>query len=275
MTDVVEREALEPDAAAMSTDLRGWSVVCLRPRADQRAAATAVRACGAVPLALPGVRLVGAADALQARAALAAALACGDVVFTSPAAVRFAARVLPLPDMRKRMFAVGSGTAGALRALGIDTTQPPPDAMHSEGLLALPALAAGSGAVGLVTAPGGRDAIATALRERGRDVVVAHVYRRLPPRLREAEVAALLARASPRAVLVTSAQALRHVLDALPVAARAALLASVAVVSSDRLHAVASDAGFDAVLRAPSPAIDALLAALIANRGIEVPSQRA
>ncbi|MBB5207453.1 uroporphyrinogen-III synthase [Chiayiivirga flava] len=263
------------DSGAAAGRLHGWAVVCLRPRADQRAAAAAVRAFGARPLALPGLRLERAPEPQAARAALAAALDCDDAVFTSPAAVRFAARVLPLSDMRKRMFAVGSGTAAALRAHGLDAKQPPPDAMHGDGVLALPELAAGTGPVGIVTAPGGRDAIPATLRARGRAVRVAEVYRRLPPRWRRAEVAALVGSTPPRAVLVTSAQALRYVLDALPTPARATLLASVAVVSSDRLRAIASDAGFAHVLRAPSPTIDALLAALAADPRAASTAERA
>lgn len=248
--------------ANQSSDLAGWTVVCLRPRADQRAVAAAVRARGATALALPGLRLIGPADVAQARDALGAALACGDVVFTSPAAVRFAGRLLPLQDMRKRMFAVGAGTAAALRARGLDALQPPASAMHSDGLLALPALAGGDAAVGLVTAPGGRDVIASTLRARGRDVVVAHVYRRLPPRLRADEVDALIASAAPRAVLVSSAEALRNLLDALDAQARATMLASLAVTSSARLADIARDASFHRILDASSPRIDTMLDAL-------------
>lgn len=245
--------------ANQSSDLAGWTVVCLRPRADQRAAAAAVQARGAVALALPGLRLVGAVDGAQARADLAAALACADVVFTSPAAVRFAGRLLPLPDMRKRMFAVGSGTAAALRARGVEALQPARSAMRSEGLLALPGLADGIGPVGLVTAPGGREVIASTLRERGREVVVAHVYRRLPPILRSEEVDALVASHTPRAVLISSAEAVRYLIEALPIGARGALLASTAIVSSVRLAQVAHDAGFARVITSPSPTVHAML----------------
>lgn len=248
--------------ANQSPGLRGWTVLCLRPRVDQRAAARAVHARGAHALALPGLRLVAAADVARARDALAAALACGDVVFTSPAAVRFAGRLLPLSDMRKRMFAVGSGTAAALRLRGVVAAQPPASAMHSDGLLALPELVDGTGAVGLVTAPGGRDVISTTLQARGRSVVTAHVYRRLPPRLRREEVDALRTSDAPRAVLVTSAQALQYVLDGLDDGARDILLASTAIVSSARLHATAHDAGFADVLQARSPTVDAMLDAL-------------
>lgn len=242
-----------------NVSLAGWTVVCLRPRADQGAAGRAVAARGGTALALPGLRLVAMRDGAAAREALQAALACEATVFTSPAAVRFAARLARLPP--RAAFAIGAGSAAALRRHGVVALQPDADAMHAEGLLALPALASAA-RVGLVTAPGGRDVIAPALQARAKAVVLAHVYRRRPPRWRDDEIAALEASASPRAVLVSSAEALAHVLAQLPASARTRLLDAHAIASSERLHAIAREAGFARVSRAASPMLDAMLDAI-------------
>ena len=249
--------------AAVFPYLAGWTVVSLRPASQQAAAARAIAARGAVALALPGVALQANPDAGRA---LDAALACRRVVFTSPAAVEFADALRPLRSSRARVaIAVGSGTARALAGRGIDALQPPPDAMRSEGVLALPELVQGDDAVGLVTAPGGRDAIAPALRARGVPVVVAAVYRRFAPARSAAAIEALLCAPAPRAVLVSSGEALAYVLAELPAAARARLRDSTAVASSARLVRVARAAGFAVTLAAASPTLDALLDALAAH----------
>lgn len=239
--------------ADVSPSLRGWSVVCLRPHEDQATAARVIAARGAVPIALPGLRLAPAEDAEQARTQLRRAFACDAVVFTSPAAVRFAAMLVPLTQASGReVFAVGAGTARALASLGIQARHPDADTMHSEGLLALPAFAGRRGSVGLVTAPGGRGVLLRTLSERG-PVSVAHVYRRLPPHIDIGDLEVLLASRAPRAVLVTSAEALRFIIEFLPAPVRLRLLDAVAVTSSARLAEAARDAGFAAVLQAPSP----------------------
>ena len=140
--------------------------------------------------------------------------------------------------------------------------------MRSEGVLALPSLTsprAPDTSVGVVTAPGGRDLIAPTLRARGFDVRVAEVYRRTAPRWSPTEIAALETASAPRAVLLTSGEALTNALQGLPDAARRTLLDAVAVASSERLAAQARAAGFAATLAAASPRVESLLDALAAH----------
>jgi uroporphyrinogen-III synthase len=66
-------------------------------------------------------------------------------------------------------------------------------------------------------------------------------------------------------VLVSSGEALANVLDGLSAPARAHLLASTAVASSERLAQAARGAGFAATLLAASPTTDELLDALAAH----------
>lgn len=252
------------NAGVVSPGLAGWTVVSLRPASQQDAVRAAAQARGAGFVALPGVEL----DALPvAREVLERALACGHVVFTSPAAVEFAQAAGAL-STTLAAIAVGSGTARALAQAGIAATQPPPHAMRSEGVLALPELASPrtpGACIGLVTAPGGRDAIAPALRERGFDVRIAHVYRRIAPRWTPREIAALETAPAPRAVLLTSGEALSNALRQLPRTARIAFLDATAVASSERLAAAAREAGFAATLVAASPRVESLLDALAAH----------
>jgi uroporphyrinogen-III synthase len=254
--------------ARVSPYLAVWTVISLRPAAQQAAMKRAIVARGATPLALPALRLAPMADVAAARRALRAALACPLVVFTSPAAVRHAARLLPLRARRgQRFHAIGSGSARALARQGVPAQHPGHSAMHSEGLLARPefaALAPGT-AVGLVTAPGGRGLLAQGLLARGARLQLAEVYRRLPPRFDRRHHAALLASRAPRALLLSSAEALENALAGLPPDAVARLRASLVVASSPRLAQLARRRGFARVLEATGPTPEALLDALEAR----------
>ena len=237
-------------------------MVSLRPVGQHRSLLRAAAAAGAVGLSLPGLRLRAREDT-PTRAALGEALRCPCVIFSSPAAVRCAVRLRTLrAGARQRVFALGGGTRAALRRAGIADVLVPPEA-SSESLLALPEFGSVRGMrIGLVTAPGGRGLLAEQLGERGATLAVAEVYAREPARLDRSHVQRLLDARGRGAVCITSAEALRNVLAALPDAARDALLACTAITSSLRLQAIARDAGFAAAIRADGPTPRDLLHAL-------------
>ena len=243
----------------VSLPLAGWSVICLRPASQQAAVRRLTQARGARHVALPGLRL----QAIPALTELEAALACATLVFTSPAAVAFALRQIELAlPSGTTVFAVGAGTAQALARRGISALSPANDAMHSEGMLGLPQWKDIAGTVGLVTAPGGRGVIATGLARRGIEVRRAEVYRRLPPRLDARHRQALMQAPAPRAVLISSAEALHGAFDALPPDCRTRMLDAVAVTSSPRLSALARTLGYRRVVEGSAPTTAAMLGAL-------------
>ena len=253
------------DTAFVLPELAGWSVICLRPAMQQAAARRAVQARGARHVSLPGLALLPPPDVALAREHLRKSLDCPVLVFTSPAAVAFAARLLPLAQTpAEQVFAVGEGTRRALARQGLMALAPPDDAMHSEGLMTMPHWDAISGRVGLVTAPGGRGVIAAGLARRGLQVQRAEVYQRQPPRLDAWHWRALAQAGAPRAVLVSSGEALDAVLAAVPAQLRPTLLDSVAVASSARLALLAGDAGFAHSLTAAAPTVPAMLDELAA-----------
>ena len=253
-----------------SPPLSNWFVVSLRPVGQHRRLLQAAKALGAVGLSLPGLRLTAREDT-PTRVALDDALGCSRVIFTSPAAVRNAVRLRMLAAdvvsarTDRAVFALGQATHAALRRAGIADVLVPQIAT-SEGLLALPGLALVAGArIGVVTAPDGRGILTGQLRKRGARLAIADVYARSPARLNAAHARRLLGARGRGAVCVTSSEALRNVLAALPDAARAALLRCVAVVSSARLEAITHDARFPTVIRAEAPTPASLLEALSAH----------
>lgn len=213
--------------------LAGWYVISLRPVGAHAPVRRAAAALGARVVACSPLRLAAEPGAA---AALREVLAAERVIFTSPAAVRFAASHGPLrPRARSRWYAVGAGTAAALRRRGVPRVETP-ERMDSEGLLALPGLAAVRGLrVGLVTAPGGRGLIAATLSQRGAQVQAARIYRREAVRLAPAARTRLSALPSPRALLVSSAEAFDAWWSQMDAATRPHMRMAVVIASSARL----------------------------------------
>ncbi len=253
--------------------LRGWTLLSLRPVGQHGALRAAAARHGARVLALSPLAIVRCQTA-ACRDALRAALAASVVIATSPNAVRAAAALMPLRARRgQAWFAIGAATARALARHGIQAMHPARE--DSDGLLALPTLAdLAQQAIGVLSAPGGRERIAPALAARGHRVVRADVYARQP----RAPAAAALQRwrglRGRQAVLLSSGDALRALLEALDAADRARLQQLPVVVASERLAALAEAAGFNVVAVAagarPAPML-AALATVAARRGQRSP----
>jgi uroporphyrinogen-III synthase len=230
-----------------------WYVISLRPHGAHAGIADAARRHGAGVIRLSPWKLVANEDP-AVHAALAQALACEATVFTSPAAARFAAAWMgALPCACP--IAVGAGTLGVLQRAGLVDAQAP-TRMDSEGVLALPMLQRAK-RIGLVTAPGGRELIATALMARGMDLVRADVYRRTPIPIPASARRRLAQLADTSAcLLASSAQALQQVLDALGTDQRLQLTALPLVASSERVADQASALGFvhHRIAEGPRPA---------------------
>ena len=241
--------------------LDGRTLVITRPAGTAGALARRVRARGGTPVLLPGLSLRAVDDAAT-RAALREALDAELMLFASPAAVRFAAALLPL-ETRAAVLAVGQGTARALHRHGL-AAMAPAQRQDSEGLLALPVLQSLHGRrVALVGAPGGRGLLREQLVARGACLHEVHVYRRVAARLGPRHVEAVQRLPDDTRVLLSSAEALQNLQAALPAAAWQRLCATLAVASSERLARVARAAGFSRVRVAVSARTDDLLAAAV------------
>lgn len=242
---------------------RSRHVLVTRPAGVGRDLARKLKRRGYAALLLPGSSLHAWPDPNAARSALDVALAGDVVVFTSPAAVRFAARLVPLRAVDQLCWvAIGAGTARALHRRGVNEVVFPmrPD---SEGALALDALHGVQGRrVALIGAPGGRGLLAETLRKRGAQLVLAHVYVRTAPRWDARHLAPLRAVRGPLATLLTSTETLERLRTVLPVPLWRRLCGGTAVCASARLEDAAKDAGFQRCVRAASALDQDLIAAL-------------
>ena len=240
-------------------------VVSLRPANDHAAMRRAAAAHGLRVVALSPWR-IAVRDDTATRDALHAALTAGIVIVTSPAAARAAAVLAPLRARRGQVFyAIGGGTATTLRRMDIDEVCVPMR-MDSEGLLALPALRDVRDCdIGLITAPGGRNRIGPDLQARGARVHRADVYVREAIALSSASIARLRAFAGPLLLPVSSGEALSAALTAAPADIATRLRGAVVLAASERLAALARDAGCIDVRVAAGPRPAQLLAAAFTN----------
>ena len=242
-----------------------WTLLSLRPRGQHAPLRRLATAAGGRLLALSPWAIVPRTTAAT-RQQLAAALACPQVLFTSPAAVQAANALLPLAgiDPPPAWLAVGEGSAHALRQAGLAQVQAPRQ-MDSEGLLALPALQALAGrTVGLVTAPGGRGLLADALVARGANLLRANVYTRVADTITAASwqrLSTALARPARTLLALSSGEALQLLLAQVPANLADALREARVVAASERLAQLARDAGFAHVSTASSARPAALVSA--------------
>jgi uroporphyrinogen-III synthase len=257
----MERFMTAPPPNAAKPLLHGRTVVITRPAGTGSSLAREVRRRGGTPLLLPGLSLHAAKASDPPVAALHAALGDDLLIFTSPAAVRFAARLAPLRT-QATVFAVGQGTARALRRHGVKAPLAPALRQDSEGLLDHPLLAEPRGVrVALIGAPGGRGLLRATLVERGARLREVHVYHRGVPRWQARHFEALQQLPADACVLLSSAEALGNLQQGLPASAWTRLLGAIAIASSERLADAARSAGFSRVQVAASALSADLLAA--------------
>lgn len=247
--------------------LAGLIIIVTRPAGTGSNLVRRVRALGGQAFCLPGSALRAAADPQRAAAALQRAAQSAAVVFSSPAAVRFAFVLQPRwrPQRGCLVLAIGPATARALAYRGVPA-EAPAGRYDSEGALALLALQRPR-TVAVVGAPGGRGLLVESLRRRATKVEQVEVYRRVAPRLDGRHLGPLAVAQGRLLLLLSSVESLGHLHAQLPPAAWARLCQARVIASSERVAAAARAAGLCIAAKAASAlGRDLLLAAAQVNR---------
>lgn len=162
--------------------LADLGILVTRPARQAGGFAQKLAALGAAPVIFPAIAILPPEDPAPLARAHAALGSYDLAVFVSASAVEFGA-----PDPRRWpatlvAFAPGPGTAEALAAIGFPGARFPATTFDSDGLLALPELAAPQGKrVVIFRGDGGRDQLADTLRARGAAVDCVACYRRAVP----------------------------------------------------------------------------------------------
>lgn len=250
----------------------GLRVLVTRPvgRADQLL--SALRDCGAQALHIPLLEI----NRLDARRDAACIQRNRDriqnldhyhaLIFISANAVQHGVDVIeqfwPQWPVGQRIFAIGEATATALEARGLPChAGAVGNAMNSESLLASKALeTVADQRIAIFRGLGGRETLASVLRERGANVDYIECYRRSAPQLDRDATLARLAEFAPNATVANSGETLENLTALLP--ARHALFHSALVVPGERVAALASNLGYARVIPATNAGTAATLAAL-------------
>jgi uroporphyrinogen-III synthase len=173
----------------------------------------------------------------------------------------------PQLPLGQRYWAVGASTAAVLADAGLAAESPPGD-MSSEGLLAMPGLAAPQGQrVLLVKGEGGRELLERALRARGAEVDTLCCYRRGPAGNDPRRVQALLAGPGIDIILISSGEGLALLSGLLQPRERTNLAdTALLVVPSPRVATQAQELGWQHIVCAENASDDAMLAAIADRR---------
>lgn len=238
--------------------LAGRCVVVTRPRHQATELVERLAAAGAEPLVHPLLEIEAAADATSLNAAVARLSEYRFAAFVSPNAVAYALPVIAAgggwpADLQA--LAVGPGTVRALADHGVRNTIAPTARFDSEALLALPQLASEQVAgrrVAIFRGDGGRDLLADTLRARGASVDYVTCYRRLAPATACEPLLARWRRGRLDAVIVSSSEGLRHLIDALGAIGLAYLRATPMFVPHARIAETARSYGLSRVVTTPA-----------------------
>jgi uroporphyrinogen-III synthase len=239
--------------------LAGVRVMVTRPAHQAENLCRLIEAAGGTAVRLPLQTIEPASQPAEAQRRIRSGPDGYDTwIFTSVNAVRHAAPMIE--QWAPRVVAIGPATADALAVAGAAEASTPLSGSSSEELLALPDFSDVHGRrILIVGGEGGREVLEAELAARGALVERAAVYRRVPLPYPPETLAAALRKSD--VVVVTSAEALAHLLRLAPEAARASLLRKPLVVPSARVVEKARELGFTSTRLAAAVADAALCAA--------------
>lgn len=252
--------------AAPTHPLAGLTVLVTRPAGQAEGLCKLIAEAGGEPVPAPLLNIAPVANPAPALERLNLPPGWDWLIFISANAVRQLAAIEGWngPGARTRIAAVGEATAATLQAAGLPIDLVPDPPFNSEALLADPRLTEVAGQrILIVRGEGGREWLATALRDRGAATEYAEVYRRLP--VTEEQFAPFLdpwSEGRYDAVVITSGDALNRANEVLRGAGLEQQTRPLLVVPGERLADLALEQGWPQVIVAETAGDEAIVQAL-------------
>lgn len=250
----------------MNKLLKGARILVTRPEHQAANLCALIAEQGGEPIRLPTLDIIAVDEHDQIKATLSSLDKFQWLVFISANAVNFAVQANggKIDKFKSaRVAAVGRATAQALQQAGLNVDLVPEHTYNSEALLATEQMRQVSGqAFLIIRGEGGREELATVLRDRGAQVEYLNVYKRVAPVIDSATVNALLAENRLDVITVTSGESVRNLLIMLDEQYHQNVMALPLVVISDRVGQIAADMGFKRIAVTNSPSDAAILEAV-------------
>ena len=249
----------------MIAKLAGVGIAITRPADQAKKLATMIQAAGGMPILFPLIAIKPLDDYSQFETVISQIASVDWAIFISSNAVQNG-----LPRLLKRypsfpeslhFAAIGPVTAQEIRRFCGKQVLAPQDRFDSESLLALPEMQSVAGKkIMIVRGVGGRDVLAETLTMRGAIVTFAECYQRVNPQINCDLLAQLYAQNKLHGIVVTSSEAMRHLLD---LAANANWLRNVTLfVNHARIAELPQQLGLKVAV-ANAPGDDAMLESLL------------
>lgn len=198
--------------------LQGKTIVVTRPVEQAKKLVALLESAGAIPVLFPLIEITALQDYATFDAVLAQLPNIDLAIFISTNAVQKAmprlVKQYPILPKTLQFAAIGPTTAAALQCYGIKQVIKPSQRFDSEALLALPELQNIFGKNMMIfRGVGGREVLADVLKARGANVIFAESYQRINPQTDAGLLIQLASQNQLDALVVTSSEAMRSLLE--------------------------------------------------------------
>ena len=249
-----------------SPELAGLRILVTRPADQAEPLCQQIERRGGVCMRMPLLAILPAHDPRKVAAPFQDLSGYGWIIFISANAVTqgwpFLKTAGGIPD-NCRLIAVGKATAEAIQRCGGKVDLMPSSDFSSEGVLALPQMQQVAGQRFLIIrGEGGKETLATTLRQRGAHVVYAEVYRRATPPLDFTAIGGVDG-AKIDVITISSGEALQHLASQARAKQQTWLFNLPLIVVHPRLVNLARQLGFTLTPQVADNASDAAVIAAL------------
>ena len=200
----------------MARPLDGYSILVTRPEDQAHTLIADIEKHGGLAVFAPMIVIQPKRDDPRAVQLIKQVRDYAAVIFISKNAVEYGMQMIMAAKQSladREIYAVGVGTGGRLRELGIVNVHVPKGEFSSEGLLKMPGLSAheiDGQRVLIIRGAGGRELLAQALQQRGASVDYCEVYQRSVPDTSLSKLLSTHHLSAPDIAIITSPEALTN-----------------------------------------------------------------
>ena len=252
--------------SSLQLETKKYNILVTRPKHQAETLCHLIEKRGWNAIRFPTLQIVGI-DSKTIRQQLDALKQYQWLIFISANAVNFALKANngKIDSFNNcAIAAVGKATKKALLIRGLPVSLIPKTNFNTEGLLATTEMHNVQGKSCLIVrGNGGRETLATCLRERGAKVEYLEVYTRIKPCHNDSTAKELLEQGNLHAITITSSEALLNLLAMFDQALHSKLHAVPLIVISYRIKKLAEQSGFKHIAVTEYPGDTAIIKTVI------------